>query len=860
MKSRLSVVIFMGVVFMSVMSVFHLGVAAAHSRTCEALFEAIENPIDQTTLDNFLIRPQPIPALIRVAANRAHGMTWKSAIERKWTSHPTFGSATRLFKAHEDPILRYAATTEGLNHSFPARFTVFPITYFSRDLTTELGIPREAYLFNMSLADREVRDEFQGSLEQFPFLHLQDSFGYIRFYVRGSDLVVTEIQSEIYRHLTDPRLKSKYKMWSRQLLLAFADYAATTFFPSHPNGSILIAGADYQLRRWRTTSGAQTLSSDLVRVLYRDLPKKLGYTERAIDFAIEWPGHLCEEENVEQPEPIRQGYGLSARDVANGKFAGELKLDRTPEGAVHETSLAFETLLRRQIEAGQQRQLASRWAPISYIGNYAAQVRYTVLPKQVLYAGSDKLQAAHQRLLQSVPLWMRLTGNHTLIALGRAGLYDAIDEPVDFAARKLHFLHWQGADRHPVVFEKPTEVFAIKGGGRRTLETKPGSDQKLRRQVFALKETITESHAVWGGLLESHGRTEFINHLRLFQLGHLVGFRPSVGMPIDVGWMEEAPRVTAKGYELVPMQSYLSRELSQAPERLVQFRSYTRSPYRVYAFTQILNSPDGDTALRELLQSLYAAYGAKLKWIEPERSLKNSNQTPNQAEAYGFLHALAQHNGATPQRIVDEFARRTLMTIGFVHGLDGHLGGTAEAFFEGETPNSIIMSDKLIGAPTGGATQTRNVTFAGELRDLDGNVHLPNTPLSMWPSYPDILKYNLLYFQKQDLRHWQDTFYQFRTAVLGLEGVPPGTEIPPYIWGDPASSGGLRTIPYGHSPESQAIYDYLQLNYAANTVIDIKAQNLETVILDPKLRALYLEGVKLGRAARAKDDLTSQPR
>lgn len=74
----------------------------------------------------------------------------------------------------------------------------------------------------MSLPLPEITTYLKGSLDSYTLTPLQDSFGYIRFYVKESDVIVTEIHSELYKLvLTDPVLKKRFKNWALQLWPTF---------------------------------------------------------------------------------------------------------------------------------------------------------------------------------------------------------------------------------------------------------------------------------------------------------------------------------------------------------------------------------------------------------------------------------------------------------------------------------------------------------------------------------------------------------------------------------------------------------------------------------------------------------------
>lgn len=217
---------------------------------------------------------------------------------------------------------------------FPAEFRMFPISFFSRDLNdNSLGIPRDAQLFSMILKPEERRKYLSNylvnDLEELEGLHLGGAFGYLRFYVRGLDVVVTEIQSDHYSKIRNPEFRKRYEHWSRELLLAFELYINENYFKKKNivKGRIILAGEDYQLRRWPSKILAQEedlklevpgIDAGLTRIIYRDLPALLGYRQvDQIDYAIEWPGHMKEKSDRLTPLVIGKGWVLDISTMSS---------------------------------------------------------------------------------------------------------------------------------------------------------------------------------------------------------------------------------------------------------------------------------------------------------------------------------------------------------------------------------------------------------------------------------------------------------------------------------------------------------------------------------------------------------------
>ena len=73
-----------------------------------------------------------------------------------------------------------------------------------------LKIPRAAFNFAMFLT-KEERESFLSGI-RFDQDHVYNAFGYIRFYVIGGKILVTEIQGDMYGALKSNRLRRACKL------------------------------------------------------------------------------------------------------------------------------------------------------------------------------------------------------------------------------------------------------------------------------------------------------------------------------------------------------------------------------------------------------------------------------------------------------------------------------------------------------------------------------------------------------------------------------------------------------------------------------------------------------------------------
>jgi hypothetical protein len=676
-----------------------------------------------------------------------------------------------------------------------------PVSFFKTG-NPRVGIPDDAQLFSMVLPDEVLRRDFGVDIR---YAHFENSFAYIRFYLRGDDVVVSEIQSELYRKIKDPALRSRYEHWSRILLLAFEDYIEKKYIAPRGGGRIVIAGEDYQQRRWKENK----LDPGLGRIIYRDLPALLGYVPIAdIDHAPEKAGHL-EGDEAEVPVPIEKGWSRAASgttEIDGPLRAGMRALLRTDEknrfahGAdmllaasrslpAIEPAPAFESS-RREVIAGFEAVPQRRRSLAELPG----------MSPDLIHAYAQTLNFLPPFLFETL-----LRPDMTLISRAIVG-DETHGRDASSGSLVVRPVHQDTAERHPRVEARPLEGDAnekrsvgFKGGGARADVpfgyenyelAKPSDGTKLPVYRVVDRTTglppSTGSHSFWGGQSRADAEIEFMNHVALHRLMLAVDGGPAAAaIPYDIGEADVLPVWTTLGTVFLTPVEYAARYLNGEQAGLAIFRAVTRSSIRIVLAAESLSSW---RQIDRFLEEVYAVWGEKLDHVaeKPDPSASAESEM-------AYLLRVYERNKDAAERIIRKIEEKTLRTLGAVHGAGGHLGGSAHDFYESDD-GGFIFPEKPIGAPTGGAPEMRNMTVAGEFMDLDRSIFLP------WFRRPDLgadwtapHRALLPDMQRDDLIYWGSSMYWMRQLLRGRR-LKPGHELRQYPLGNPQTSG-LISVP-----------------------------------------------------------------
>lgn len=732
------------------------------------------------------------------------------------------GRAETLSQEHESPLqevlarrrYQYSAYLDGDGvlgdpssqrtqlQTFPAFFRSFPISFFNKG-APRMGIPDDAQLFGMFLGDAEIRQHFPEGYE-FPFRHLHQAFAYIRYYLRGTDLFITEIQSEVFGKLKNPDQKKRYRQWAKFLLMAFEEFAQTPgVFVTAPQ-RIVIAGKDYQARRW---VGGE-FSENLFRMLYQQLPGQTGYQAVSnLKNAFEWAEQVEETALIPISDGWQRVLDPNKRSLLEVQFAAALKRQAM-------SSLAVEKAHWEYYRDGFLESISPPLNEDAKVGldlSPLIKVRAREVSPLENTAMSQGLLALYAYARAEVPREFDslLNGSFTWIGPGEQKQANGL------------FYHNDSLGRHPMIrLPGPSYWLGVKGGGLANLRVNSGGSgvytvvtpnvESERLPVYLLQEgekaTRVTSHRYWGGMEFNEGQRTFENMvgLRAYLAANDPGLAGVVPIPVRLMDIAELPVWRNGQLTLLPIKDYQDQYLQGRRPRLVTLQAIHRSPFRLDQTVKDLLFPDGPRTLdsiKELLQErfslLYEAFGYSM--VVPEGWNNTEAPQPLVDEAITraslkLIRELAAANPHASQSIATLIEERLLKTLAWVHGSGGHLGGTSLSLVDSGVEGgdfSVTFLDPPVGAPGGGSMDIRNLSLAGEINDLDANIHLPWLTPSF--EYTEAEKTFLLKsLQKEDLVLWQNAVYWYRHLLLGRE-LRPRQALVLYPFGKPGET--VRVVP-----------------------------------------------------------------
>jgi hypothetical protein len=340
------------------------GELAAANRALSAL--ALP-PRARSILTPALLSPSE-DALTEIASQLATGRRWDQVLPQE--RHFPGWSIDAIARVFADPLYQAREALRPRHDAigevgskrrqvrlFAAEFRSFPIGFFNSG-EAQNGIPGHARLFAMYVPEAEIRDYTGADSSAVPFPHLQSAFAYLRYYVQGSDIVVVEAQSDLYGRMRKAGAGSQYENWAKVLLLAFQSHLRAAGCGRWPGARLVLAGPEYEKQRWQ--DNPRELAADLARLIYRDVPRSLGYAPvDGLGYAFEW----AERVGSREPIAIGAGHAIALEDgpalaSLEAQFARELELS---------TGNAFSDELARLLAA-----CAIRWRASARSGRIAS--------------------------------------------------------------------------------------------------------------------------------------------------------------------------------------------------------------------------------------------------------------------------------------------------------------------------------------------------------------------------------------------------------------------------------------------------------------------------------------------------------
>lgn len=310
---------------------------------------------------------------------------------------------------------------------------------------------------------------------------------------------------------------------------------------------------------------------------------------------------------------------------------------------------------------------------------------------------------------------------------------------------RVDLMHLADQKRHPSLrFSMPNGerwnslVVGIKGGGLRSLNddliAPPQGEWRfpayVRRQQSS-RDIVLSTHELWGGMQLHEAVGEFTTTLsfQAFLRRHRPEGKLPMATPIDVGVLHHVPLWNEDEVRWVSPIEFLRDHAQYTSDRrraLATFRSLGITEVRMLQLVdRVFLHERPQNATRLVLQEqivsalryLYAIHGESL--VVPKAQLSKPGEAISPREVLRFLHAVYTSNKAAASRIRAQVAEPLVWAHGLMHRNGGDLGGL-----------HIKKGNHEFGAFGGGPAALRNLSIAGEMRDIDTQIRVPNMPTS----------------------------------------------------------------------------------------------------------------------------------
>ena len=784
-------------------------------------------------------------AEINILTLRALGVPWERIpVSIHWEMSKKLRVAE--FKAFcEEPSSRYHLELSAQTTTAATELKTFPCLMQSEPYAVHQSFDpisgsAQPKIFALRLTEEEAK--YFSARQQDPHSkHVLGSFAYLRYYDHDGQVVVAEIQSDYFTGLASPELRQRYAHWQRILLKGFEDFIAQT---RNTPTKVSIADADYQMRRWpcRNQQGeiisaevAATdpevrlgMPRDLARIIYEQIPYRLGYRELVtVAGAVETRklSNLEKSENEAVPLQRCRSKMVAPEDAA--KVVPISGAKRIWKNIFPDALAAYLT------EEELSPVIPSSMAPIENFPRCRARklsgpYRGIIRTNALLYlaesaSGSRPEMVEHYLANLSIaeylldgPRRLRRLGTYCYFSPGTgpgirrnwAELFNAESEK-KFASS---IVHTHGRPRYLSIcfsrlVERNTMSFSVdvKGGGICRLDESVkvhDPEPSLRLPVYLKLGATRESNSnvsgagLLGGLTLSEASVEFTNLLAVTQFSRELFPRLRILMPypLAISGCTALPvwdKASGQLAEMVPEKEYRRRFLNGSQEPLVQLKTLAGSHIRMSQvldriFFRGANTTQHNPAVVEFAidQAVSLLYGLNQQnFSDPKLGLRRISEgqiTPQ--EILEFLYRIATANKTKPKRIAREIELRTLMLLGAVHGAGGHLGGSCQA--AGPTQSEKMLDHT--GIKRGSSALLASIDIRGWLSDFGPEVYLPWKGSSAY-SYQrrEAEQVELAKNQMADLRYWEHSIYWIRNLLFGRK-LEQGEQLGNFPFGDPA--------------------------------------------------------------------------
>ena len=658
-----------------------------------------------------------------------------SAIRAQRPYEALFGTVMELRPQGADQPLIEVSPPRGRKklRIFPATFKVLPFQFYGKLFHQVDDFIEKPFHFVMRLPPQEKASLFTSLAS-----HNLNAFAYLRFYIRGRTVVVTEIQSDVYRHLHEDDVKQRYRDWSKVLILAFENFLLNHELEFE---QVQLVTEGFIAERWSEAD------SSIGNYLYHQVPKRLGYQKKSLPRSL-----LLERAILSQI--ITDDYG----DQVQAHRRGLLEIDEVWERRLNQKSgdrldahglSRFEdqiyffnredsvALLR--IDSPDEAQPSPDFSFRDF--NFLVSVLTDEVPLGEL-AGSIELHLKTLKTLRDTlesNQWTSKISNGVGFMSNVDRRHRVLQRPIPFFGeqRRQDLFHLASQSRHPFLLRSGDRFHAsFKGAGRSPVLLKTfqdlgyqgNSDRSVRRnpviaQVLKSDDdprpllTPFSGQRYWGGLTLVDAMTEYENLLGLHALAlQAEGRIASAAIPFALHEIDALPVFEGsernisilfgpKGYfdrvirpDLAKVNE-VSEALNRADYRLAILEMGSHSPLRIMSLGELPTLKIGSIA--RLIQHAYrSAVGVEIPlWRltglfgvlkhEGLGMIKLVDQVfkslaANQMESLKALMILKamehlyQENALEVRAALSRIAEKSLGTIGLVHGAGGHLGGARQ--------------------------------------------------------------------------------------------------------------------------------------------------------------------------------------
>lgn len=701
----------------------------------------------------------------------------------------------RILESYENPDLRVqlfvaaSSPSQTIGHGSPRKIRIFPATGAAQPAwaVRELGgldPERGASCFALFLPDPDaiVKERLVNHKR---WAHVFGAFAYLRFYREGDRFVITEIESDHWKHLREPAEKKlRYRVFPHfveNLLLAFEEYVreACTGRPAE----VAIVSPESIIARWKAFNTRRHfliadgdhfggIHPDTAERLYRTIPGMIGYEPR---------GELT---------PFRE-TDVNGREVYSDIVSARVILPRAKERdplrreyaelvESRRTDAAYEVarICWDRIPAGSELKAIPRYDLPERESQFHADYLYVPVrrlePSQILDLPFDANEVFRRQRRRPRDQWIRSPDASQIAVLPQQTALSLLDlgmrlphyEKPSRRGRPLrsYGVTLQSQGEEPIFLQIATSSDGVRvqtltsyEGGysfcvqnrSKSLEGKPNSPFPLeydeRYPIRTFDQTSENIRARAAGLLALHRLGQLARVDLRKEAPSLLSIaryrsKPPTDHPLSWGRIIEGPAAQPERYG----------ELITSSDFDIRLLTVERSAQSIRSAEKL----DGKAAA-DAIRAVYTVLGAVYR-VDYESPGGWTGVEPAELSGGAFLSSLRGALGGHREyadQVTTHFSRRLLKVMGLVHGAGGALSDTTG----GE-----------------GALGAGSIDLAGCIHHLSA-AYLPWSMREAERLSPEAVHE----LQRTDWESWRIAVRQFEDFVRGnLEAIASGPLLP----------------------------------------------------------------------------------